>query len=89
MPDQPTDAETIAELQRQLIFWRAQALRGWAEEVGSGGGVGPGGRAEIEEAHRIAGEALAELDAMRRSTSWRVTKPLRAVSTRVRAVRGG
>jgi hypothetical protein len=87
--------ETIADLQRQLIHWRAQALRGWARELADGGPRGAGARITIEEAqhaaaeaHRVAAEAMAQVEAMRHSTSWRVTAPLRTVTDVLRARRG-
>lgn len=85
--DAETTAETIEELQRQLIHWRAQALRGWADAVADDVPrvvvQAPGDA----EAHRVAAEAIAQLEAMRQSTSWRVTAPLRAVTDAVRARR--
>lgn len=70
-----------------IVQWRAAAVRGWA-------GAASGGRSgEVEELRREIGSHVnhivhvdaelsrsrAELDAMRRTLSWRVTRPLRRV----------
>jgi hypothetical protein len=74
------------ELRADLIAWRAKALEGWAEAslLNSCASTGPaddGTRAEELRALR------AELDAMRATVSWRVTRPLRAVRSLGRTAR--
>lgn len=44
-------------------------------------------RHELESAHRVVGNARAELDAIKRSHSWRVTEPLRRIVSLVRSAR--
>lgn len=62
-----------ARLAAEVRTWRARAVDGWAltaaEAMGSGG-----------EAEHLA----REIEAMRRTLSWRITKPLRLVRARVR-----
>ncbi|WP_147794088.1 hypothetical protein [Cellulomonas sp. Y8] len=62
-----------ARLTAEVGTWRTRAVDGWAltaaEAMGSGG-----------EAEHLA----REIEAMRRTLSWRITKPLRLVRSRVR-----
>jgi FkbM family methyltransferase len=60
----------VEELRHGLVRWRRAALESWAESAASHGG--PAAR-ELQE----------ELDAMRETLSWRVTRPLRAVRSRL------
>jgi FkbM family methyltransferase len=56
------------DLVSQVVHWRGAVLRHWASAaVGGGGGNGD------------AAHLRAELEAMKRTLSWRVTGPLRAV----------
>ena len=63
----------VATLRSELVRWRGQVLERWAAATGgdSPGAGGAGG----EEATRLH----AEIAAMRRTLSWRVTRPLRSV----------
>jgi hypothetical protein len=63
------ERETEA-LRHDLLHWRRAALESWANAVASGAG---------EDALRLH----AELEAMRQTVSWRVTRPLRAVRSRM------
>ena len=69
------DADAQA-LRAEVVRWRGIALERWSAAVS--GPAGGGGDA-----------ARAELEAMRRTLSWRVTAPLRAVRNRQLAGRGG
>ena len=85
-----TSGDTIADLQRQVIFWRGKALRGWAEEATHDRQARRARQAqndELIEARRSASEALAALAEIRKSTSWRVTAPLRVVTGVLRSTR--
>ncbi len=62
--------QTLEDLRR----WRAEALQHWAPVGESGGGPSD------DQALALA---RAEIAALRSSTSWRVTRPLRAVSARL------
>lgn len=63
------------ELRRELVHWRGAVLERWAGAVAPTTSPAP-----------ADGAAAAELEAMRRTVSWRVTRPLRAVrSLQVRA----
>ncbi len=64
--------QTLADLRR----WRAEALAHWA--VAGQPGAGPG-----EPDGQALAAARAEIAALRASTSWRVTRPLRVVSSRL------
>ncbi|WP_217616747.1 FkbM family methyltransferase [Cellulomonas sp. GbtcB1] len=60
------------DLERQAIHWRATAFARWSEALAAvaAAGVAPAPVADD-------GAARAELAAMRRTVSWRVTRPLR------------
>jgi FkbM family methyltransferase len=60
----------VDELRHALVRWRRAAVESWAEAVASHGGP-------------AATELQEELDAMRETFSWRVTRPLRAVRSRL------
>ena len=60
--------EEVALLRRELVRWRGAVLDRWAAAAG---GHVPSGAAQLG--------AVAELEAMRRTVSWRVTRPLRMV----------
>lgn len=62
----------IAGLRSELVRWRGAVLEHWAAAVAC---PPPGPSAE---------HAYAELEALRRTVSWRVTTPLRAVRSRQR-----
>ncbi|WP_448061621.1 hypothetical protein [Cellulomonas hominis] len=54
----------------ELVRWRARAVEGWSEVAARAGrGLRDAGD----------GEFIDEVEAMRRTLSWRITKPLRAV----------
>jgi FkbM family methyltransferase len=57
----------VAELRRELVHWRGAVLERWA------GALAPAASPPADAS------AQAELEAMRRTVSWRVTRPLRAV----------
>lgn len=59
----------VASLRRELTRWRGAVLERWAAAVGTQPAPAPA--------------ATAELEAIRRTVSWRVTRPLRAVRARV------
>jgi FkbM family methyltransferase len=61
----------IEDLRHDLVRWRRAAVDSWAGAVATHGGSA----------------AQAELDAMRQTVSWRVTRPLRAVRSRMGTVR--
>jgi FkbM family methyltransferase len=58
------------DLRHALVRWRRAAVASWAESVGTAGGP-------------PATELQEELDAMRETLSWRVTRPLRALRSRL------
>jgi hypothetical protein len=60
-------AGELAEAAKTIIQWRAAALQRW--DAATGGGQ--------------PSQAYRELEAMRNTVSWRVTRPLRAVRRRV------
>jgi FkbM family methyltransferase len=64
--------QTLADLRR----WRAEALEHWAVMDRVAADASESARRELEAAR-------AEIAALRASTSWRVTRPLRAVSSRL------
>lgn len=66
-------AERDAALE-SLMRWRAQALAGWPGEV-----AGPGANQQAAAAQAMAEHLSRELDALRHTVSWRVTRPLRTV----------
>lgn len=61
----PLEAEVTA-VRSELVHWRGVVLERWAAAVAS--------RNSVQD-----DSARAELDALRRTVSWRVTRPLRAV----------
>lgn len=68
-------------LRAQLTHWRVLALTRWADAVGSGA-------ASTSEASDLEAKHLrSEIEAMHRTLSWRVTRPLRTVRTVTAAVR--
>jgi FkbM family methyltransferase len=60
----------VDDLRHALVRWRRAAVESWADAVASHGGA-------------AATELQEELDAMRETLSWRVTRPLRAVRSRL------
>ncbi|WP_239078945.1 FkbM family methyltransferase [Cellulomonas marina] len=64
---------TIDGLTEDLVRWRSAALGRWADAVASASAPPPDGTAD---------HLRGELEAMRRTVSWRVTAPLRAVRRR-------
>ncbi|MCL1900058.1 MAG: hypothetical protein FWG11_06060 [Promicromonosporaceae bacterium] len=72
-------ADEVALLRDQLLTWRRTALHMWA--IGVSSNYSPAVPDACQERAASRGDAehwQAELDAMRRTLSWRVTKPLRA-----------
>ncbi len=65
-------AESLAEATAAVVRWRSAALNRWEAAA-------PGG---------LSLSAQQEIEAMRNTVSWRVTKPLRAVRTRMPDIRG-
>ena len=65
----------ISTLRAELVRWRGAVLERWGAAMAQGAGS------------RAVDDAWAELEAMRRTVSWRVTSPLRAVRTRQRGSR--
>jgi len=76
--------------EQQLLYWRARYLQNWGERVE--GTAAPranpaiaaeNARLRQEEARLMARETelLKEIEALRHTVSWRVTKPLRSVRT--------
>jgi hypothetical protein len=74
------DNPDVAALRAELAGWRAEATRRWAEAVGTSLATTARERAADERYHREVGELHDLIDELRGSTSWRVTKPLRAFS---------
>ncbi len=70
-------AQTEARLTEDLIRWRTAALTHWAAALAE-----PAGR--VAAAEQLAAALQQELVATRRTVSWRVTAPLRAVRGRGR-----
>ena len=77
--EQAADCRTTAirdrrELLQQTAHWRTIALTGWADAVNQAPGTprGPGVDAELDRVR-------AQIVAMQRTLSWRVTRPLRGV----------
>ena len=58
------------DLERQTIHWRATAIGQWSEALATVAAAAP--VPSVDD-----GPARAELEAMRRTLSWRVTRPLR------------
>lgn len=56
----------------ELVRWRGAALEGWSDVQARAGAGGAGGDIASAELRR-------ELDAMRSTVSWRITRPVRAV----------
>lgn len=66
----------INDLRSELVRWRGAVLERWAAAMASGA------------ASRQSDDSRAELEAIRRTVSWRVTAPLRAARARQRGSRG-
>ncbi|MCL2463643.1 MAG: hypothetical protein FWF28_01045 [Micrococcales bacterium] len=82
--DEPS---TVNQLRADLIAWRTKALDGWAEVALGCHGDRPDMQQQ-EHALQVELQAVrAELDATRRTLSWRVTRPLRAVRSLRQVVR--
>jgi FkbM family methyltransferase len=64
----------VDDLRRSVVRWRRAAVESWADSVSAHGGPG-------------ATQLRAELDAMRETISWRVTRPLRAVRSHMETIR--
>lgn len=67
--------DTSAELERQVMHWKHTALVEWADEIA---------------AYEIAADAArlnGELAAVHRSTSWRLTEPLRGIRRAIGRIR--
>jgi FkbM family methyltransferase len=89
--------ERVASLQDDLVRWRGQALRRWAADC-----VAADLRLRLDAAQQQLAGAQAELNrlqaeqellrqdvlALHASTSWRVTRPLRAVGATLQGRRG-
>ncbi|HSJ21018.1 MAG TPA: FkbM family methyltransferase [Nocardioidaceae bacterium] len=60
----------VESLRHDLVHWRRAALESWGESVSAHGGP-------------VATQLQAELEAMRETVSWRVTRPLRSVRSRM------
>jgi hypothetical protein len=58
------------ELERQTVHWRAVAIAQWSEALAAVAAATP---VVVDD----GGAARAEVEAMRRTLSWRVTRPLR------------
>lgn len=69
---------------RDAVHWRTRALVGWADAVASTAFPPPAPVGDDEEARRLR----AELVALRRTVSWRVTRPMRGVRRVLGALRG-
>lgn len=68
-----TAEHELQELRDQVAHWRTIALTQWADALaGALARSGRGSQPEAEHLHR-------ELEAMRQTLSWRITRPLRAV----------
>jgi FkbM family methyltransferase len=66
----------ISDLRSELVRWRGTVLERWAAAMASGA------------ASRQSDDSRAELEAIRRTVSWRVTAPLRVARARQRGSRG-
>lgn len=75
-----TAERDLAEVRAQVVHWRAIALTAWADALEEAYGRSARGDAEAEQLRQ-------ELDAIQRTLSWRVTRPLRSVKSMVARVR--
>jgi uncharacterized membrane-anchored protein len=64
--------QELAEVSYSVVRWRAAALSGW----------------NVRGSSAESGQVQRELEAMRDTLSWRVTKPLRVVRTMLPTRRG-
>lgn len=74
-----------AELLAQIRHWRRAALDLWAEPPVVAE-VSPVDGAELVHLRDLTADLIRDREAMRRTLSWRVTRPLRAVSSVVRRI---
>lgn len=83
-------AQSVPELVQQVSSWRAQAVTRWASAVAASAEAERLDHQlrQSEQAHRAEIDGLCGyIEGMHRSTSWRVTKPLRFANRLRRAVR--
>lgn len=73
----------LSQLRRQVIAWRRRALDTWATTTAPAPIDSAVDKADHDRLHREVVALLTEIDAIRSTVSWRVTRPLRAVRTRL------
>ena len=75
-------AERVGDVQEKVVVQLDEFYRSLKKELGHRESV------RVEELARNLADARAQIDSMHRSTSWRFTKPLRAIKTVARRILG-